>query len=58
MTVHGYVPTKKQKMNWKDYIKSLEDYKALEKTGMLWLWFPDIGTWKDCEKELKGENNE
>lgn len=49
------VPTERGKLKWQDVIKSKEDYQTMYKTGLLWVYFPDIGTWKECEEELTKE---
>lgn len=41
--------------DWKQYIKTKEDYEGLYKTGMMYEFFPEIPTWKECEEILKGE---
>lgn len=53
--IHGYVPTNRPKLVWKDIIKSKEDYTNLAKSGMMYVYFPTIGTWGECEKELNKE---
>lgn len=47
------VPTQRPKLVWQDIIKSKEDYTNLAKSGMMYVYFPDIGTWKEVEEELK-----
>lgn len=46
------VPTKRVKMQWQDIIKSKEDYESLSKSGLMYVYFPDI-TWKEVEEYLK-----
>lgn len=48
------VPTKRVKMQWQDIIKSKEDYESLSKSGLMYVYFPDI-TWKEVEEELKNK---
>lgn len=55
MTLIAHVPTERGKLSWQDVIKSKEDYQTMYKTGLLWVYFPDIGTWKECEEELNKE---
>lgn len=49
------VPTERGKLTWQDVIKTKEDYQTMYKTGLLWVYFPDIGTWKECEEYLNKE---
>ena len=49
------VPTGRSKLVWQDIIKSKEDYINLVKSGMIYVYFPEIGTWKECEEELNKE---
>lgn len=51
------VPTQRPKLNWQDVIKSKEDYENLAKSGMMYVYFPDIGTWKECEEELNKDKS-
>lgn len=51
------VPTQRPKLIWQDIIKSKEDYDNLAKSGMMYVYFPDIGTWKECEEFLNKENS-
>jgi hypothetical protein len=51
------VPTQRPKLAWQDIIKSKEDYETIYKTGLLWVYFPNIGTWKECEEELNKEKS-
>lgn len=53
--IHAHVPTQRPKLIWQDIIKSKEDYRNLAKSGMMYVYFPDIGTWKECEEELNKE---
>lgn len=53
----GVVPTERKKLDWKEHVKSLEDYLKLEKTGMMYVLHPDIpSSWKECEEELNKED--
>lgn len=54
MTLIAHVPTERGKLVWQDVIKTKEDYQTMYKTGLLWVYFPDI-TWKECEEELNKE---
>ncbi len=54
MTIHAHVPTQRPKLNWKEVIKSKEDYANLAKSGMMYVYFPDI-TWKEVEEYLNKE---
>lgn len=53
--IHAHVPTNRPKLIWQDIIKSKEDYDNLAKSGMIYVYFPTIGTWEECEKELNKE---
>lgn len=46
------VPTDRPKLVWQDIIKSKEDYTNLAKSGMMYVYFPDI-SWKEVEEYLK-----
>lgn len=46
------VPTQRPRLNWQDIIKSKEDYTNLAKSGMMYVYFPDI-SWKEVEDFLK-----
>lgn len=52
--IHAYVPTQRPKLIWQDIIKSKEDYTNLAKSGMMYVYFPDI-TWKEVEDHLNKE---
>lgn len=53
--IHAHVPTSRPKLIWQDVIKTKEDYDKVAKTGMMFVYFPIIGTWKECEEELNKE---
>lgn len=50
--ITAIVPTQRPKLVWQDIIKSKEDYTNLAKSGMMYVYFPDI-SWKDVEEFLK-----
>lgn len=50
--IHAHVPTNRPKLVWQDIIKSKEDYTNLAKSGMMYVYFPDI-SWKEVEEYLK-----
>lgn len=52
--IHAHVPTNRPKLVWQDIIKSKEDYTNLAKSGMMYLYFPDI-SWKEVEEYLNKE---
>jgi hypothetical protein len=52
--IHAHVPTQRPKLAWQDIIKSKEDYTNLAKSGMMYVYFPDI-TWKEVEEYLNKE---
>ena len=45
-------------LDWKDYIKSKEDYILMSSTGMMYEVFPEIKSWEECEKELEVKQEE
>lgn len=53
--ITAIVPTQRPKLVWQDIIKSKEDYTNLAKSGMMYVYFPLIGPWKECEEELNKE---
>lgn len=53
--ITAHVPTQRPKLIWQDIIRSKEDYTNLAKSGMMYVYFPMIGTWKECEEELNKE---
>lgn len=54
MTLIAHVPTERGKLVWQDIIKSKEDYTNLAKSGMMYVYFPDI-SWKEVEEYLNKE---
>lgn len=52
--IYAHVPTDRPKLVWQDIIKSKEDYTNLAKSGMMYVYFPDI-TWKEVEEYLDKE---
>lgn len=50
--INAHVPTNRPKLVWQDIIKSKEDYTNLAKSGIMYVYFPDI-TWKEVEEYLK-----
>ena len=54
--IHAHVPTQRPKLVWQDIIKSKEDFTNLAKSGMMYVYFPDI-TWKEVEEYLKEKEN-
>lgn len=44
------------KSEWYNHIQTKEDYEAFVKSGMMGEWFPDIGSWQECEDFLKKYN--
>jgi hypothetical protein len=55
--IHAHVPTQRPKLVWQDIIKSKEDYTNLAKSGMMYVYFPDI-SWKEVEEYLKYKEKE
>lgn len=52
--IHAHVPAQRPKLVWQDIIKSKEDYTNLAKSGMMYVYFPDI-SWKEVEEYLNKE---
>jgi hypothetical protein len=52
--ITAIVPTQRPKLVWQDIINSKEDYTNLAKSGMMYVYFPDI-TWKEVEEYLKNK---
>lgn len=52
--ITAIVPTQRPKLVWQDIIKSKEDYTNLTKSGMMYVYFPDI-SWKEVEEYLNKE---
>lgn len=52
--INAHVPTNRPKLVWQDIIKSKEDYTNLAKSGIMYVYFPDI-TWKEVEEYLNKE---
>jgi hypothetical protein len=53
--IHATVPTERGKLDWKDLIKVKEDYDNLAKSGMMYVYFPNI-SWKEVDEYLKSVN--
>lgn len=52
--IHAHVATQRPRLVWQDLIKSKEDYENLAKSGMMYVYFPDI-SWKEVEEYLNKE---
>ena len=52
--IHAHVPINRPKLVWQDIIRSKEDYDNLAKSGMMYVYFPDI-SWKEVEEFLNKE---
>lgn len=50
----GVVPTQRPKLDWKEYIKSREDFDKVHATGLFYVWWPDL-TWGMVEEDLNKE---
>lgn len=55
--ITAIVPTNRPKLNWQHVIKNKEDYLNLAKSGMMYVYFPDIPKWEEIEEELKEIEN-
>ena len=53
--ITAHVPTQRPKLVWQDIIKSKEDYTNLAKSGMMYVYFPDIN-WKEVSEYLEEQN--
>lgn len=53
--ITAIVPTNRPRLNWQNVIKNKEDYLNLSKSGMMYVYFPDIPKWEECEEELNKE---
>lgn len=53
--IHAHVPVQRPKLVWQDIIKSKEDYTNLAKSGMMYVYFPDI-SWKEVSEYLEEQN--
>ena len=53
--ITAIVPTNRPKLNWKDIVKNKEDYLNLAKSGMMYVYFPNIPKWEEIEEELNKE---
>ena len=52
--ITALVPTQRPKLAWQDVIKNKEDYESLSKSGLMYVYFPDI-SWKEVEEYLNKE---
>lgn len=52
--IHGYVPTNKEKLDWRLEIKTKKEYDLAVGSGIGWVLFPTLPiSWTQAEKELK-----
>lgn len=56
--VTAIVPTDRKKADWRDTIKTLEDYSAVLKTGCAWVWFPDLPSESEFKEYLDNKEKE
>lgn len=59
--VHGYVPTDKVKADWRDHLKTQEDWIALNRSGVAHVMFNPFPSWDEFVgylKDKEGDNNE
>lgn len=54
--IHASVPTQRPKPDWKEYIKSREDFDKWLSSGMFYVYWPDL-TWTEVHKYLEEEEN-
>lgn len=53
--ITAIVPTNRPRLKWQDVVKNKEDYLNLSKSGMMYVYFPDIPKWEEIEKSLNKE---
>lgn len=55
--IHAHVPTQRFKPDWKEVIKSREDYKRWLDSGMYYVYFDDVDNeikeWLDKERDVE-----
>lgn len=56
--ITAIVPTNRPRLKWQDVIKNKEDYLNLSKSGMMWVYFPDIPKWEEIEEHLNKESGD
>ena len=50
---HGYVPTNKEKLDWRLEIKTKKEYDLAVGSGIGWVLFPTLPlSWSEAEKEI------
>ena len=55
--ITAIVPTNRPRLKWQDVVKNKEDYLNLAKSGMMYVYFPDIPDWEEIEEYLNKENS-
>lgn len=55
--ITAIVPTDRPKLNWKDVIKTDEDYDTIMASGLAYVYFPDIPNWVEFKQYLKEKEN-
>lgn len=53
--ITAIVPTNRPRLKWQDVVKNKEDYLNLSKSGMMYVYFPDIPKWEEIEDYLNKE---
>lgn len=53
--ITAIVPTNRPRLKWQDVVKNKKDYLNLVKSGMMWVYFPDIPKWEEIEEYLNKE---
>ena len=53
--ITAIVPTNRPRLKWQDVVKNKEDYLNLSKSGMMYVYFPDIPKWEEIEEYLNKE---
>lgn len=56
--ITAIVPTNRPKLNWQDVVKNKEDYLNLSRSGMMYVYFPNIPKWEEIEGYLNKESGD
>lgn len=54
----GVVPTNRPKPDWRDYVKTEEDYDLIMSSGMAYVYFPNIPNFIEFKEYLKSKEKE
>lgn len=53
--ITAIVPRNRPRLKWQDVVKNKEDYLNLSKSGMMYVYFPEIPKWEEIEEYLNKE---